>query len=88
MIELADGAMDDPAAAAALARGAAWLRAHQNADGSFGAAPAESAASAWNPWRRRMSRQAGLDTGGDRSLRGDDLVYFLFRADIDEGDAL
>ena len=48
MIELADGAMDDPAAAAALARGAAWLRAHQNADGSFGAAPAESAASAWN----------------------------------------
>lgn len=47
-----------------------------------------AAASAWNPWRRRMSRQAGLDTGGDRSLRGDDLVYFLFRADIDEGDGL
>ena len=46
MLELAGS--DDPAAAAALARGAAWLRARQNPDGSFGAAPADSAAGAWN----------------------------------------
>ncbi len=48
MLELAAGAAGDPAAAAALERGAAWLRAHQNADGSFGAAPADSAAGAYN----------------------------------------
>lgn len=47
MLELA-GAKDDPAAAAAVSRGAAWLRAHQNADGSFGTAPADSVAGAWN----------------------------------------
>lgn len=46
MLELAGS--DDPAAAAAVARGAAWLRAHQNPDGSFGAASADSAAGAWN----------------------------------------
>ena len=36
------------AAPARPAPRAAWLRAHQNADGSFGAAPADSAAGAWN----------------------------------------
>lgn len=48
MLELAPAAESDPAAAAALARGAAWLRAHQNADGSFGAAPADTAAGRYN----------------------------------------
>ncbi|MBQ9727870.1 MAG: hypothetical protein IJV65_10270 [Kiritimatiellae bacterium] len=49
MLELAPAAKaGDSAAAEALSRGAAWLRAHQNPDGSFGAAPADSAAGAWN----------------------------------------
>ena len=49
MLELAPAAKaGDAAAAAAVARGAAWLRANQNADGSFGAVPADTAAGAWN----------------------------------------
>ena len=48
MLELSAGEKGDPAAAAALARGAAWLRAHQNADGSFGSAPTTSAAGSYN----------------------------------------
>lgn len=43
-------------------------------------------------WRqervRRLSRQAGLIDGGDRSRRGDDLVLFLTRNDVDEGERL
>lgn len=35
---------------------------------------------------RRISRQAGLVDGTDRRLRGDDLVLFLRRNDIDEGE--
>jgi hypothetical protein len=35
---------------------------------------------------RRLSRQAGLIDGGDRSRRGDDIVLFLSRNDIDEGE--
>lgn len=34
---------------------------------------------------RRLVRQAGLIDGGDRQARGDDLVLFLERNDIDEG---
>lgn len=40
----------------------------------------------WNRTARRLSRQAGLIDGNDRSARGDDLVLFLSRNDIDEGD--
>ncbi|MBR1871148.1 MAG: prepilin-type N-terminal cleavage/methylation domain-containing protein [Kiritimatiellae bacterium] len=40
---------------------------------------------AWNAITRRISRQAGRD-GGNVALRGDDLVVFLLRNDIDEGD--
>lgn len=54
-------------------------------------------ANATNDWReiginwldarqRRISRQAGLVDGNDRSLRGDDIVLFLNRNDVDEGD--
>ena len=35
---------------------------------------------------RRLSRQAGLIDGDDRRARGDDLVLFLTRNDIDEGE--
>lgn len=35
---------------------------------------------------RRLSRQAGLIDGDDRSRRGDDLVLFLMRNDVDEGE--
>lgn len=35
---------------------------------------------------RRLVRQAGLIDRSDRSARGDDLVLFLFRNDIDEGE--
>ena len=40
----------------------------------------------WNRDTRRLSRQAGLIDGDNRSARGDDLVLFLTRNDIDEGD--
>lgn len=40
----------------------------------------------WNERNRRMSRQAGLVDGTDFSARGDDLVLFLVRTDIDEGE--
>lgn len=40
----------------------------------------------WGERYRRMSRQAGLVDGNDRSARGDDLVLFLSRNDIDEGE--
>ena len=42
----------------------------------------------YNAWSRRtmlLSRQAGRD-GADVSMRGDDLVLFLERADVDEGE--
>ena len=39
----------------------------------------------WSERTRRMSRQAGL-VGSDRSARGDDLVLFLSRGDVDEGE--
>ena len=42
----------------------------------------------FNAWSRRtmlLSRQAGR-SGGDVSMRGDDLVLFLERADVDEGE--
>jgi prepilin-type N-terminal cleavage/methylation domain-containing protein len=43
----------------------------------------------WSNRRHRtISRQAGLVEGDDRSLRGDDIVLFLNRNDIDEGDVL
>ena len=41
---------------------------------------------AWTERERRIARQAGLVDGGDRSLRGDDIVLFLLRSDIDEGE--
>ena len=40
----------------------------------------------WNKHTRRLCRQAGLIDGDDRSARGDDLVLFLVRNDIDEGE--
>ncbi len=43
-------------------------------------------ASAWNEESRRMSRQAGLIDGTNTTARGDDLVLFLLRTDVDEGD--
>jgi prepilin-type N-terminal cleavage/methylation domain-containing protein len=43
-------------------------------------------------WRneesRRLSRQAGLIDGNNRAHRGDDLVLFLLRNDVDEGEEL
>ena len=35
-----------------------------------------------------MSRQAGLVDGDDFSARGDDLVLFISRNDIDEGEGV
>lgn len=43
-------------------------------------------ATGWNERRRRLSRQAGLIDGTDRSARGDDLVLFFSRTDLDEGE--
>lgn len=40
----------------------------------------------WTPRTRRMARQAGLVDGDDKGARGDDLVLFLVRNDIDEGE--
>ncbi len=41
----------------------------------------------WMDARQRMiSRQAGLVDGCDRSFRGDDIVLFLSRNDVDEGE--
>lgn len=42
-------------------------------------------ATGWDERRRRLSRQAGLIDETDRSARGDDLVLFFSRNDIDEG---
>lgn len=42
-------------------------------------------ATGWTERQRRLSRQAGLIDGTDRSARGDDLVLFLLRNDLDEG---
>jgi len=43
-------------------------------------------ATSWKERTRRLCRQAGLIDGDDRSARGDDLVLFLVRNDIDEGE--
>ena len=43
-------------------------------------------ATSWNERTRRLCRQAGLIDGNDRSARGDDLVLFLVRNDVDEGE--
>jgi len=40
----------------------------------------------WTPRKRRMSRQAGLVDVDDRSARGDDMVLFIGRNDVDEGE--
>jgi len=40
----------------------------------------------WNERTRRLVRQAGLVDSDDRSSRGDDLVLFLTRGDVDEGE--
>ena len=45
-------------------------------------------ATGWSERRRRLSRQAGLIDGDDRSARGDDLVLFFSRNDIDEGEEM
>jgi hypothetical protein len=42
----------------------------------------------WSERRRRLSRQAGLVDGNDRTARGDDLVLFFSRNDIDEGEKM
>lgn len=44
-------------------------------------------ATGWSERRRRLSRQAGLVDGSDRSARGDDLVLFFSRNDVDEGES-
>lgn len=41
---------------------------------------------AWDERTRRLSRQAGLIDGDNKFLRGDDIVLFLNRNDIDEGE--
>lgn len=41
---------------------------------------------AWNDRTRRLCRQAGL-ADGSRAARGDDIVLFLMRNDVDEGEA-
>jgi len=43
-------------------------------------------ATSWSARTRRLCRQAGLIDGGDRSARGDDIVLFLARNDVDEGE--
>jgi prepilin-type N-terminal cleavage/methylation domain-containing protein len=40
----------------------------------------------WSERSMRLRRQAGLVDGDDRRARGDDLVWFLMRNDIDEGE--
>ena len=40
----------------------------------------------WSERERRISRQAGRIDGDNIALRGDDLVLFLVRADVDEGE--
>lgn len=54
----------------------------------FGANGTNWWATSWGERRRRLVRQAGLIDGDDRSARGDDLVLFLSRNDIDEGGEL
>ena len=44
-------------------------------------------ATGWSERRRRLARQAGLIDGTDRSARGDDLVLFFTRTDLDEGES-
>lgn len=43
--------------------------------------------STWNRDQQRLSRQAGLIDGTNRVARGDDLVLFFNRNDVDEGGA-
>ncbi len=50
----------------------------------FGVNPTNRWATAWNEPTRRAARQAGR-VDGSTAARGDDLVLFLFRADVDEG---
>lgn len=45
-----------------------------------------TARSGWNAQRPRASRQAGRLADGDTALRGDDIVLFINRSDIDEGE--
>ena len=40
----------------------------------------------WTARARRLARQAGRIDGDDVSARGDDLVLFLGRGDLDEGE--
>ncbi len=51
----------------------------------FGANGTNEFATSWSPRVRRLSRQAGLTDGTDRSARGDDVVVFILRNDVDEG---
>lgn len=44
-------------------------------------------ATGWSEVRRRLSRQAGLVDEANRSARGDDIVLFFSRTDVDEGGA-
>lgn len=44
----------------------------------------DATVTAWNERTRRLSRQAGLIDASDKFLRGDDIVLFLNRNDIDE----
>lgn len=43
-------------------------------------------ATSWNRRTRRLARQAGRIDGDNIFARGDDLVLFLLRADVDEGE--
>ena len=52
----------------------------------FSANATNRLATSWNERTRRLARQAGLIDGNDRSARGDDLVLFLTRGDVDEGE--
>ena len=46
----------------------------------------DASKSAWDERTRRLSRQAGLIDGDNKFPRGDDIVLFLNRNDIDEGE--
>lgn len=43
-------------------------------------------ATSWSARQRRLARQAGRIDADDTSERGDDIVFFLMRNDIDEGE--
>lgn len=52
----------------------------------FSSGEADARKISWDERGRRLVRQAGRIDGSDLSARGDDIVLFVCRADIDEGE--